>query len=116
MDKSESTDSYISIKEYNKISKYKDLEIDMEKMCLLKTTTVSVIVGVLGMIKKGMDKHINKKHSWFYVSQISYPKPIIPLDVSVGIFTWFVFWIRKEYFMVVLTLYEMICFAFVLFS
>ena len=26
----------------------------------LKTTTVPVIVGALGMIKKGTDKHINK--------------------------------------------------------
>ena len=26
----------------------------------LKTTTVPVIVGALGMIKKGSDKHINK--------------------------------------------------------
>ena len=29
-------------------------------MCYLKSTIVPVIVGALGMIKKGKDKHINK--------------------------------------------------------
>ena len=52
----------ISINELNEIIKYKDLEIEIEKMWYLKTSTVPVIVGALGMIKKGRDKkHINKK-------------------------------------------------------
>ena len=46
------TEENISIKEYNKMSKYEDLEIEIEKMWYLKTTTVSLIVGTLGMIKK----------------------------------------------------------------
>ena len=54
------TDNNMSVKEYNKISKYKDQEIERENMWHLKTTTVLVIVGALGMIKKGIDKHINK--------------------------------------------------------
>ena len=41
-------------------SKYKDLEIEIEKIWHLKTTTAPVIVGALGMIKKGTDKHTNK--------------------------------------------------------
>ena len=32
----------------------------MEKMWLLKTTPVPIIMGAIGMIKKGTDKHINK--------------------------------------------------------
>ena len=42
-----------SVKEYNKIIKYKNLEIEIEKMLHLKTTTVPVRMGDLGMIKKG---------------------------------------------------------------
>ena len=34
--------------------------MDYEKMWYLKTITVSVIVGALGMIKKRTDKQINK--------------------------------------------------------
>ena len=47
----------ISVKEFNKIRKYKDLERENEKMCHLKTSAVPVIVGTLGMIKKETDKH-----------------------------------------------------------
>ena len=40
-----------SIKEYNKINKYEDLEIEIGKMWLLKTTVVPVIVGALSLSK-----------------------------------------------------------------
>ena len=42
------------------MTRYKDREIEIEKMCHLKTTTVPVIGGALGMIKKGTHRHINK--------------------------------------------------------
>ena len=59
IDMSVPTDNNISVKEYDKISKFKDLEIEIEKkIWLLKTTTISVIVGALGMIKKGTDSSI----------------------------------------------------------
>ena len=48
------------VKQYNEIEKYKNLEIDINKMWHLKTTTVPVILGVLGMIKNGRDKHITR--------------------------------------------------------
>ena len=54
-----SRDNNISVKEYDKTNKHKDLEIQIEKMLNLKTITMAVIVGALGMIKKGTDKHIN---------------------------------------------------------
>ena len=44
----------------NEISKYKDLEIEIGKMWRLKTITVPVIMRALGIIKKTIDKHINK--------------------------------------------------------
>ncbi len=50
---------YIS-KEFEKLSKYKNLEMKIEKMWKLKTIIVPVIVDVLGMIKKGSQKHIEK--------------------------------------------------------
>ena len=49
------TDNNVSLKEYNKIDKYKDVEIEIEKMWHLKTTIVPVIMGALGMIKKRID-------------------------------------------------------------
>ena len=36
------TDNNISVKEYNKISKYENLEIEIEKMWHFKTTTLPV--------------------------------------------------------------------------
>ena len=45
IDMSVPTVNTILIKEYHKLSKYKDLEIEVEKMCHLKTTTMPVIVG-----------------------------------------------------------------------
>ena len=54
------TDNSISVKEYDEINKYKNLKIEIEKMWHIKTIIVPVIVGTLGMIKKGKDKHINK--------------------------------------------------------
>ena len=47
-------------KEYDKIIKYKELNIENEKMWYLKTTTVPVVDVTLVMIKKGTNKHINK--------------------------------------------------------
>ena len=67
MDMSVSTDNNISVKKYNKISNYKDLEIETEKMWHLKTTTLSVIMGALDIIKTW--KHINKISSRLYEIQ-----------------------------------------------
>ena len=54
------SDKNISSKEFEKLSKYKDLEIEVTKMWRLNTTTVPVIVGALGMIGKTMGTHIKK--------------------------------------------------------
>ena len=53
IDMSVPSDSNISAKEFEKRSKYKDLEIEIAKMWKMKTKTIPVIVGALGMIKKG---------------------------------------------------------------
>ena len=42
-----------------KLSKYKDLETEIEKMWGMNTTTIPVVLGDLGLVKKGMQKYIN---------------------------------------------------------
>ena len=46
-------DKNVSIAEFEKLSKYKDLEIEVEKLWHMKTVTIPVVIGALGMIKKG---------------------------------------------------------------
>ena len=47
-------DTNTSVKTTEKLNKYKDLEIEVEGMWGLKTTTVPVFMGALGTIKKDM--------------------------------------------------------------
>ena len=42
-----------SAKFTKKLSKYKDLEIEINRMWDMKTEAVPVVVGALGLIKKG---------------------------------------------------------------
>ena len=53
-------DKNISLKEFQKLSKYKDLEIEVTKMWRLKTKTIPVVIGDLGIIKKGTQNVINQ--------------------------------------------------------
>ena len=55
-----SSDSNISVKEFEKLSKYKDLEIEITKMWKMNTKTIPVIVGALGKIKKQTQKYVNQ--------------------------------------------------------
>ena len=45
-----------------KLSKYKDLEVEITKMWGLKTLTLPLSLGHLhfGLVKKGIEKHIDK--------------------------------------------------------
>ena len=55
------SDRHLSLKEYEKISKYKDLEIEIEKkMWHLKAIVIPVVVGALGIIKKKTKDHIKR--------------------------------------------------------
>ncbi|MEO0971429.1 MAG: hypothetical protein AAFX80_24760, partial [Cyanobacteria bacterium J06639_18] len=42
------------------IRKYKDLEIEITKMWSMRTEIVPVIVGALGVIKKGSEEYLKK--------------------------------------------------------
>ena len=49
-----------SVKVTKKFSKFKDLEIEIENWIWGMKTTVPVVIGALGLIKKGMEKYIQK--------------------------------------------------------
>ena len=55
-----SSDSNISTKDFGKLSRYNDLEIEIAKMWKMKTKTIPVIVVGLGMIKKGTQNYVNE--------------------------------------------------------
>ena len=48
----------VSSKEIEKKSKYKDLEIEIQRMWKMKTAVIPIVIGALGTIKKGMENNI----------------------------------------------------------
>ena len=44
-------DDNVCLKEMEKLSKYKDLEIEITRMWNLKTETIPIIIGALGLVK-----------------------------------------------------------------
>ena len=60
IDMSVPSDNNVAAKVFEKLSKYKDLEIEIEKMWHLKTKTLPVVVGALGLIRKGTADFIDK--------------------------------------------------------
>ena len=58
IDMSIPTEKNTSVKVTEKLSKYKDLEIEIERMWGMKATTIlAVVIGALGLIKKGLEKY-----------------------------------------------------------
>ena len=53
-------DKNVSLAEFERLSKYKDLEIEVEKLWHMETVTIPAVIGALGMIKKGTEKHLEK--------------------------------------------------------
>ena len=46
-----------SVKVTEKLPKYKDLDIEIERMWRMKASTMPVVIGAVGLIKKGLDKY-----------------------------------------------------------
>ena len=53
-------DINISAKEFEKLSKYKDLQIEVERMWQLKISIIPIVVGALGFVKNETEKYIEK--------------------------------------------------------
>jgi len=60
IDMSIPTERNTSLKTTEKLTKYKDLEIEIEKTWGMKTTTVPVIIGAFRLVKKGTENYIGK--------------------------------------------------------
>ena len=58
IDMSVPRDSNIVAKEYEKRSKYKDLEIEIQRMWKMKTIVLPIVVGALGTMTKDFDKYL----------------------------------------------------------
>ena len=54
------SDRNIALKEIEKKSKYKDLELEIQRMWHMKTVLIPVVVGVFGTVKKEMVENIKK--------------------------------------------------------
>ena len=54
------SDRNTSVKVAEKLSKYKDFEIEIRKMWGMKTQIVPVVIRALGVVKKGIEKQIDK--------------------------------------------------------
>ena len=54
------TEKNTSVKVTEKLSKYKDLEIEVGRMWGMKATTILVVIEALGLIKKGLEKYIQQ--------------------------------------------------------
>ena len=54
------SDINISLKNFEKLCNYKDLEIEVTKMWHLKTTTLPVVFGTLGMVAKTVPNYVSQ--------------------------------------------------------
>ena len=54
------SDKNVSSKTFEKLSKYKDLEIEIGKMWHLRARTIPVVIGALGLVKKGTKEFLDK--------------------------------------------------------
>ena len=54
------TEKNTSVKVIGNRSKYKDLEVEIERMRGMKAITIPVVIGALGLIKKGLEEYIQQ--------------------------------------------------------
>ena len=54
------SDRNTSLKTYEKISKYKDLELELTKSWKTNVKTIPIIIGALGVINKSTPKYVKE--------------------------------------------------------
>ena len=54
------SDRNIALKEIERKSKYRNLELEIQRMWHMKTVVIHVVVAALGTVKKGMIENIKK--------------------------------------------------------
>ena len=64
------SDRKMALKKIEKKSKYKDLELEIQRMWHMKTIVIAVVVGALGTVKKGMIENIEKVSKSANVTEI----------------------------------------------
>ena len=58
------------VKVTEKLSKYKDLEIETSRMWGMRTETIPVIIGALGAIKKGLEAYLGRIPGQLSISEL----------------------------------------------
>ena len=76
------SDRNIALKEIERKSKYKDLELEIQKMWHKETVVIPVVVGALGTVKKGMVEDIKKVSERTTVTEIQKISPCWDLHES----------------------------------
>ena len=64
------SDKNTSLKTYEKLSKYKDLEIELERCWKCKVKTIPVIIGATGVINKTTSKYVKEIPGTFSINEI----------------------------------------------
>ena len=64
------SDRNTSVKVTEKLSKYKDLEIETNRMWGMRTETIPVITGALGAIKKGLETYLGRIPGQLSISEL----------------------------------------------
>jgi len=70
-----SSDQNTSTKATEKISKYKDLEIEITKIRRVKTEIMPVIVGELALISKGIEHNLGKISGAININELQIKRP-----------------------------------------
>ena len=64
------SDTNVSLKIFEKLSKYTDLEIEVTKMWHVKTTALLLVIGALGMVVKIVSNYISQIPGAPYLTEL----------------------------------------------
>ena len=70
LDVSIPSDRNTSLKSFEKLSKYKDLELELQKSWRLKMKTLPIIIGALGVTNKSTSKYLSEVPGGILTSEI----------------------------------------------